>query len=366
MLLACGGGGGGSHASPPPGGGGGGTFSGSRGVFALQKEGQPIPSAVYADPNVDGIAIRARWSDVEPSEGNFDFSLLDGQIAAANSTSKSVSISLVAGIYSPSWVYAAGASSFSTIVDQKYTQAFCQPAQVPIPWDPVFLQKWTALIQAVGQHYANTPALGRMHITGINFHNEETSLPAQQGGTVVGLNGQVCQTNNDVQEWMSVGYTAVLVKNAFSQIADAFSASFPKIKIAPMVHGGGFPPLNDTGQVDSAGAQLQGQLISLGVGRYGQQFGVQNNSLSASFVDPQVAAVAATTTTGYQMLWFVTNDNTCRMNHFVAPCDPRTDLQGAINLAVQSGGTYLEIYLPDILNPALADIIASAHTQLVH
>jgi hypothetical protein len=365
-ALACGGGG--SATSPGGGSGGGGvtSFSGYRGVFALEQNGVPIDPAVFANPNIDGVALRVRWSDVEPSEGAFNFSFLDGQLAAAGAAGKTASISVVAGIDTPSWVYAAGAASFSTVVAEKFDANFCQPIQVPVPWDSVFLQKWTALIQSLGARYQNNPVIGKMHITGINNHNEETSLPSEEGETIQGLHGSPCQTNNDIQEWMSIGYTSALVKNAWVQIADAFSSGFPKVKIAPMVHPGGFPPINDAGQTDPNGAQLQDSFIPMGIAKYGQQFAVQNNGLSQGFADPSEVAVSGSTTTGYQMLYDVTNDGTCRMNHSSTPCDPRTDLQGAINNGIQSGGTYLEIYEVDILNSSLADIIASAHTQLAH
>jgi hypothetical protein len=302
---------------------------------------------------------------MEPSEGNFDFSFLDGQVQAAAAAGKTASISFVAGLDTPSWVYAAGAAPFATSVAQKYDSNFCQPIQVPVPWDSVFLQKWTAFVQAMGAHYGGNATISKIHITGINNHNEETSLPAETGETIQGFHGQSCQTNNDVQQWMSIGYTSALVKNAWSQIASAFSSSFPKAKIAPMVHPGGFPPINDSGQPDSNGAQFQDEIIPVGIAQFGQQFALQNNGLSKGFADPSIVAVAATTTTGYQMLFDVTNDNTCRMNHGNSPCDPRMDLQGAINNGIQSGGTWVEIYQVDILNPSLSDIIAAAHSQLV-
>jgi hypothetical protein len=363
-VLACGGSGtsssgGGGTPSPPP------LSTGYRGVFALGQQDVDLPSDIYANPNVDGVALRASWAAVEPSEGSFNFSELDGQVSAAGSAHKSVSLSVTAGIETPSWVYEDGAGAFTTVVDAKYSPQFCSTSQIPIPWDPVFLAKWTAFIQALGTHYSGNAAISKVHITGVNFHTEETGLPAETGGVVTGLDGSPCQTNNDVQEWQQLGYTGNLVKNAWMQMTQALSAAFPGAKIIPMVHPGAFPPIDDSGQPDSSGAQLQRELLSAGLQAFGAQFGAQNNGLSQFFVDPEVSSLAPGTTTGYQMLWFVTNDSTCRMNKGNAPCDPHQDLAGAIAAAVGAGATYLEIYKVDILNPALADVIAQAHSQLV-
>jgi hypothetical protein len=361
-IWGCGGSGsgGGKGSTPPP------TGSTSyRGVFALGQENVDLPGAIYSNSSVDGVALRASWDVLEPSEGSFNFSQLDGQVSAAQAAHKSVSLSVVAGIKTPSWVFADGAAAFTTVVDAKYSDQFCSTSQMPVPWDPVFLSKWTAFIQALGAHYAGNGTISKVHITGINFHTEETGLPAETGGTVTGLDGSTCETNNDVQEWEQIGYTGTLVKNAWMQIAQAFSTAFPGAKISPMVHPNGFPPINDSGQPDSSGTQIQRAFLSSGVQTFGSQFGAQNNGLSQFFVDPEVSGLAPGTVTGYQMLWFVTNDSTCRMNRGSAPCDPHADLLGAVEAAISGGATYLEIYKVDVLNSDLADVISQAHTQLV-
>ena len=61
-----------------------------------------------------------------------------------------------------------------------------------------------------------------------------------------------------------------------------------------------------------------------------------------------------------QMLWYVTNDTSCRMNSGVKPCDPVTVLQEAVSLGAEYGMSYQEIYQQDILNPALVGVISYA------
>src|SRR6266513_6194028 len=53
------------------------------GVFSLTSGGgnQPIDPAALSNPDVDGISITNKWSLLEPSEGVYDWSTLDGFMA---------------------------------------------------------------------------------------------------------------------------------------------------------------------------------------------------------------------------------------------------------------------------------------------
>src|SRR5215467_4213020 len=52
-----------------------------RGVFSLVAAGKPADQSTLDNPDVVGISIRQDWADLEPSEGNFDWSFLDSEVA---------------------------------------------------------------------------------------------------------------------------------------------------------------------------------------------------------------------------------------------------------------------------------------------
>jgi len=52
------------------------------------------------------------------------------------------------------------------------------------------------------------------------------------------------------------------------------------------------------------------------------------------------------------------------MNGHVHPCDAQSVLQAAIARGLDSNPAFIEIYQADILNPALQEVIASAHKHL--
>jgi hypothetical protein len=109
--------------------------------------------------------------------------------------------------------------------------------------------------------------------------------------------------------------------------------------------------------------QLAPSIISIGNAEIKSHFVVQNNGLQASWDWPQLKQIAGEANIGFQMAWRVTNDPTCRMNNFERPCDPHTMLQLAVNRGIDAGAIYLEIYMVDLLNPQLDDVVADAHAR---
>jgi hypothetical protein len=77
-----------------------------------------IDSSMLSNSLVDGISIRVFWSDVEPTDGTFAWTTLDSLIAQAAAAHKLVTIRVMPGFGTPSWVYSAGAQSFNFVWDQ--------------------------------------------------------------------------------------------------------------------------------------------------------------------------------------------------------------------------------------------------------
>jgi hypothetical protein len=67
---------------------------------------------------------------------------------------------------------------------------------------------------------------------------------------------------------------------------------------------------------------------------------------------------------GDQMVWAATGDPSCRMNRYHRPCEPRRVLQLAVERGIAAGASFLEIYVADILNPEVHDVLAMAHRRL--
>ena len=113
------------------------------GVFCLLPAGRSCSATALSSPNVDGIAIRQDWSALEPTEGNFDFSYLDSEVARAAAAGKKVLLRVLTQANKPAWVTAAvtaAGGQFFTFEKDGVNSS------IPVFWDPTFIAKKKAMI----------------------------------------------------------------------------------------------------------------------------------------------------------------------------------------------------------------------------
>jgi hypothetical protein len=330
------------------------------GIYAVGYTNGAIPRSILTNPSVDGIDVRTTWDSLEPASSVYDWTYLNRVLQTAAGAGKKVSLSLTAGIHTPAWVYAAGAQAFS------YIDASSPATQtIPIPWDPIFLAQWKSLIHELGIHFAANPTLTQIKITGIETNTAETMLPHSQGKAV--SNGTTTwNTTNDLAAWQAVGYTRSRVKSAWQTIAGAWAHNFPNQQISAVLVPNSFPPIGENGAVlggQQTDNQIVTDLINRGMARYATQFVVQNNGLSDNWIFSQIANMKDQVTTGYQTLWWVTGDNTYKMNNGKAIAIT-TELQTALDRAIAAHARFLELYPEDLVNPELQGVLAAAHAGL--
>jgi Beta-galactosidase len=338
----------------------------SIGVYALGKPNSPIPEAVLQNPNVDGIALRTSWDALEPAEGGFYLSLLDGEVHRARTHNKNISLSVEAGFHTPAWVFAAGAEPFYMVWDKPWGPPLCSQQRIPVPWDPVYVAKWQDFIRQLGRRYGSEPALSNVKLTGINSRTQEAILPhgwgdAARAGTTA------CAAKDDVAQWLQAGYTRTKVEGAWATIVQTFTQAFTGPQLAVMVVPGGFPPIDGQGGVIPHCRQdfeIGADLASIGQRICAKRFVLQNNGLSAWWAFKPPPQLEGTVVVGDQMVWAATGDSSCRMNRYQKPCEPRMVLRSAVDRGIAAGASFLEIYIADILNPELQDVLAMAHRRL--
>lgn len=337
-----------------------------QGVYALADQDIPIPQNVLSNSQIDGIALRYSWKALEPREGQFDWTLVDSEVAAARAHNKKVSIGVTAGVKTPSWVYAAGARSFTFTWNKRWGAPACSSRRIPIPWDGVYLEKWNAFVRMLGTRYADEPTIVYVKITGINATTQELILPHSRPGSISRFDLN-CATGDEVAAWQAAGYTRPKIEQAWRGIADSFAAAFPKTKLGLMIGPAGMPPIDEFGRIipnQAADRELSLRIINAGIERYGARLVVQNNGLSAVHSWSEIARLSGSAIVGWQMAWSATDDARCRMNGGMAPCSADYVLESAVTRGLGSGAAFLEIYTADILNPSLQATIARAHQRL--
>lgn len=110
------------------------------------------PFGIYAidtlvdRPFVDGVLVRARWSEMEPEEGRYDFSKIDLAIRSAVAAGKSVTLASLVN-FAPDWLRT------------KSAQFQHRDESLIVPWDPTMLEALARLAEAQAAHRVDGIAL---------------------------------------------------------------------------------------------------------------------------------------------------------------------------------------------------------------
>ena len=319
------------------------------GVFSLNGSGQGASETALKNPDVMGISIRQGWMDLEPTEGNFDWSFLDSEVAKAAAAGKKVMLRIGTQSGKPAWVTTAienAGGVFFSFDDNGV------PTTIPVFWDPTFLAKKKAMITAVGAHFTNNPTVKIVAASFANSSSEDWSVP---------------HTAEDIVNWLAVGYTTDKLIDAGRQIIDTTMAAFPNQYVTLAIGGNGH--VGQTGNLDPTATYVAASVVATERALWPGRLIVQINSLST--VNPVAPGpedsvwnllwqsqpdVAA------QMVYWCFEDSTYRANGGV-PGDPAAILTDCIDAAISYGLDYIEIYQKDVVN--LPSVITYARNKLM-
>ena len=319
-----------------------------RGVYSLFGTGTSIANDALENPDLVGFSIRQDWADLEPSEGNFDWSFLDSEVAKAATVGKGILLRINTQAGKPAWVTAAieeAGGIFFTFDDDGV------PTTIPVFWDPTFLAKKKAMIAALGAHFTNNPTVQIVVASFANATSEDWNVP---------------HTAPEIADWFAAGYTTEKMLDAGKQIIDATMAAFPNQYVTLAIGGNGH--VGGTGNLDPTATYVAANVIATARAAWPGRLIVQINSLSA--VNPVAPGrdesawnvlwnsqpdVAA------QMLFSCYDEPTYRVNGGV-PGDPATVLTNSVDAALSYGIGYIEIYQKDVRN--LPSVITYARNAL--
>jgi hypothetical protein len=131
---------------------------------------------------VSGYTLRLRWSDLEPSQGNYNFETIAATIANLQKQGLHLNLELFAGL-PPDYVIRGASNTFVFSMGRGSSAA-------PLPWDRFALSRWEALMKALAEY----PIYDSNSKTKLAFckHPTLTSIEAP----VVGLQGIRDQRNS--------------------------------------------------------------------------------------------------------------------------------------------------------------------------
>ena len=322
-----------------------------KGIFCMSVSGaNGFPDQILNDTRIVGLDLGDQWQDIETTEGVYDWSTLDTQLAQAEAHGKKVLLGITSGgVNVPDWLLAnPNVQTFTFIDPNPHHSTYGQPVTMPVFWDPIFLAKKIAFIQAAGAHYASHSSIAVVSCSFANSTTGDWNIP---------------DAPEDIAHWLAAGYTTELMVNAGETTIDATMAAFPNQNVTMAIG------RNTTG-LDPTVDYLSETVVDYATTTYGR-FITTRFSLSATTADPavdtsldnwQVLFDQCPNVAG-QMLWNVSGDNTYRMNGGV-PGNPATILLNAITIGAHYGMQYQEIYLVDLEDPTLSSVIDTANTLL--
>src|SRR5215469_9921624 len=132
-----------------------------KGIVAMPATGaNGFPDQILNDSRIVGLDVADKWGDIETTEGTYDWSFIDTELAQAAAYGKKVIFGIASGgVNVPDWLLAnyPDIQTFTFIDQNPYDPNYGQELTMPIFWDPIFLAKKIALIQAMGARYATNP-----------------------------------------------------------------------------------------------------------------------------------------------------------------------------------------------------------------
>lgn len=309
------------------------------GIFTLIGDSTSnISQELIDNPNTVGFTIIGKWQNIETSEGVYDWTAIDKKINSITSRGKLVRLALThGGLNTPQWVFDLGIETFSFI--DKGSRV-----TIPLYWDALFLEKKINFINEIGKHFAHNTNVFAVSSPCVNARSGDWFFPAAN--------------QREIQQWLDKGYSTELVENTCQAIIDAVATSSPDKFFATAV--GPIPRdleedafLVAQSTIDYANINYPGRLIPMS-GSLGSQTPTpaefeRVNSWQLIYENAPNAAG--------QLVWFVTNDKECTVNGEIKPCDPETVLLQTFDIAFELELAFLEVYMEDVGNDDLADVI---------
>jgi hypothetical protein len=150
-------------------------------VSVSQCKDTDLLKGLLANDKVSGLSTLISWKELEPTEGQYDWKLIDNLLDVCKENNKSLILRIsTCGLDdaadenesdTPKWVFAAGAKSIS------YQGADGKPHLMPIFWDPTYLAKWANFVKTLGEKYDKNPSIHSIGITGGGILGSTTVIP---------------------------------------------------------------------------------------------------------------------------------------------------------------------------------------------
>lgn len=210
---------------------------------------------ILSNPHLSGVALGAGWDELEMEPGEYRFEELDRAVALLRKAGMKYKLGVKPGTSTPEYVYRLGAAAFRSTVVNPHRPNFGQEVALPVPWDPIYQERFSALIRALGKRYSSDPLCVSVALTCANYLSGEMHLPKRP---------------EDMARWRSLGDFRSKLLEVYKKYTNEWAMAFPKqeicLHLSPVLH--------------LAPSELVEPLIEYALTHVGCRFAVQSCSLS--------------------------------------------------------------------------------------
>jgi hypothetical protein len=303
------------------------------------------------NPYISGVAIQMNWRDIEPVQGQPDWSKLDGLMAAAESSHKWVQLDIAPGFFSPAWALAGAKTDQFAIM---YGPGHGTVTELPMPWDRTYLGRWFAFVRLVAEKYGGSPAFRMIGAAGPTSVSDEMTLP---------------NSPEAMTKWRADGYTPAKYLAAWEETFRVYAEAFPNQCVSLA---GPSVPILEQGKPADRAAHMRARedVVARALRALGARLAIQSNDLHAGHAQVEapdftdfINSFSGRIITGFEMRGGSRGAGPSQV--MGAAGDPPLALRKSIEkgMAVNKAGrhvNYLQIYAGDVLPEDMQPVLKYA------
>ena len=307
------------------------------------------------NPFISGVAVQMYWRDIEPVEGQPDWSKLDALFAAAESGNKWVQLLLFPGFHAPEWAKEGAQTDRFPI---QYGPGKGTIEKLPMPWDRVYLNRWFAFLKQLSERYGRSPAFRMIAADGPTSVSAEMTLPNKP---------------QDHKKWLHDSYTPRKYLEAWQKTFQVYADYFPNQYVS--LSAPSLPILGPGRKGPDERNQARRAIVDQAIGVLGRRLVLQWSDLHAGRDKGSVresrhfdflVGYSGRIITGVQMRTSAEHSS----GSMGAEGDPPLALRRSIDMGMRPNKTghhinYLEIYEPDVLAEEMQPVLRYAASLFV-
>jgi hypothetical protein len=233
-------------------------------VVAAGKQEGRLGLQALNNPFISGVSAQIDWRDIEPVQGQLDWSRLDELFAAAESGKKWVHLLIFPGYFAPAWAKEGAEADMFPI---QYGPGAGTIEKLPMPWNKVYLTRWFAFLKQLSDRYGSSPAFRMIGAAGPTSVSTEMTLP---------------NNPQDHRKWLDHSYTVEKYLGAWQEVFRVYAAYFPNQCVS--LTAPGLPILGPGTQDPDERKRARVAIVDQAFGILGRRLALEGDDLHAGYV----------------------------------------------------------------------------------